>query len=128
LSWDLLAERPNRPPAVVVTTGELPAPRWRWVSPVLIAVLLGVPFVFGGLDFFASWIEPVHRLIGQPFTIQHVTYRVENETASRGKVIVTMHATNVHPRQGCAGVDVFKLDDDGHYCFPGSIVLRAVRC
>ena len=113
LDW-LLAERPNRPPTVVVTTGREHRPRWQWVSPLVIALLLGLPLVFGVLDFFTSWIQPVHRQIDQPFTIRHVTYRVEHVAASRDKVVLTMHAINVDPSQGCSGVDTFKLDDDGH--------------
>jgi hypothetical protein len=113
VSGGFLAERPNRPPTIVVKTGELPAPRWRWVPPVLIALLLGVPLAFGVFDFFTNLIEPVHRQIGQPFTVQHVTYRVESVVTAQDTVVVTMHATNVDPKQGCAGVDVFRLEDDG---------------
>jgi hypothetical protein len=98
----------------VVKTGELPPPRWAWVPPVLITFLLVTPLVFGVFEFLTNVIEPVHRQIGQPFTIHHVSYLVENVVATQGKVVVTMHATGVRPRQGCAGVQAFKLDDDGH--------------
>ena len=114
MSGGLLAERPNRPPPIVVKTGKLPPPRWGWVPPVLIILLLVAPLLYGVFDFLTTMMEPLHRQLGQTFTVEHVTYRVEHVADSRDKVVLTMHATNVDRSQGCAGVQFFKLDDGGH--------------
>jgi hypothetical protein len=88
----------------------------------VIALLLVVPLVYGAFDFLTTMIEPVHRQLGQPFAIAGVSYRAEKVTDSRDKVVLTMGATNVDPSQGCAGVQFFKLDDNGRFYVEHAVI------
>lgn len=108
-----LDERPNHPPTVVVTTGVLPAPRWRLVAPVVITGLLLAPIVFAVTFLFANRIEPVHRQLGQSFAIAGVTYRVLRVRTKNSEVAVTMTATSPTQLDSCTGIAGFELDDAG---------------
>jgi hypothetical protein len=125
LSWDLLAERPNHPPTVVVTTGREHRLRWQWVAPVVVAFLLLAPAVFVTSYFFANRIEPVHRELGRSFVVAGITYRVTRVRTRNKEVAVTILATSPAQLDSCTGVAGFELDNAGQTyhgppggCFP----------
>jgi hypothetical protein len=125
VSWGFLDERPNRPPTVVITTGELSAPGWRWVAPVVITGLVLAPIVFAAAYFFVNRIEPAHRALGQPFTIAGITYRAVGVKVVNNALAVTITANSATQLEDCAGIAGFELDDAGQTyhaplggCFP----------